>query len=51
MDIVSKSFSHLASPNVSNSMQSQAVIDLVVLVQVLPDGVYDKTEEVRVFVH
>lgn len=51
MDVLAQRFCHLRSTNIGDSMKGQAVVDLVILVQVLPYRVDDKTKKVGVLVH
>lgn len=51
MDILTQRFRHLRSTNIGNGMKGQAVVNLVVLVQVLPNRVDDKAKEIGVLVH
>lgn len=51
MNIFTQCFSHLRSTNISNSVKSQAVVYLVVLIQVLSDRVDDQAKKVGVLVH
>jgi hypothetical protein len=51
MDVLAQRFRHLRSTNIGDSMKSQAVVDLVILVQVLPYRIDDKTKKIGVLVH
>ena len=51
MHILCQSFRHLTSANVCNSVQGKTIIDLVILVQIFPNGVNDKTQKIRVLMH
>jgi hypothetical protein len=51
MDVLAQRFCHLRSTNIGDSVKGQAVVDLVILVQVLPYRVDDKTKKVGVLMH
>jgi hypothetical protein len=51
MDVYGESFRHLLPTDVGDSVEGETVIDLVVVVEVLPDRVDDEPDELRILVH
>ena len=51
MYIFHQRFGHLVAPDICNSVESQAVADLVVLVQVFPNRVDYQSKQIGVLVH
>lgn len=51
MHVLGKCFCHLLSTDIRNGVQGQTVVDLVVVVEVFPDGVHDQPKEIGILVH
>lgn len=51
MDVLTQRFRHLCSSNIGDSMKRQAIVDLVVLIEVLSNRIDNEAEKVRVLVH
>lgn len=50
MDIGAKSLAHLSPPHIRNSMQRQAIIQLIIVQQIFPDTVNNKVEQLMLLV-
>ena len=51
MDILTQCFRHFRPSNVGKSMKCQAIVNLVVLIEVLSDRIDHEAKKVRVLVH
>ena len=50
MHVLGKRFGHLFPPDIRDRVQGQAIVDLVVVIQIFPDRVDHQPDQVRVFV-
>jgi hypothetical protein len=51
MDVHGESLRHLLPTDIGDGMEGETVVDLVVVVEVLSDGVDYESDELRVLVH
>jgi hypothetical protein len=51
MDILTQRFRHFRSSNVGNSMKCQAIVDLVVLIEILSNRIDHEAKKIRVLMH
>ena len=50
MHVLGKRFGHLFPPDIRDRVQGQAIVDLVVVIQIFPDRIDHQPDQVRVFV-
>ena len=50
MNLSAQSFSHLPTSHIGNGMQGQAVVELVVIEQILADAIDDEMKQLMLFV-
>ena len=51
MHVLCEGLRHLLPADIRNGVQGQTVVDLVVVIQILANGVDNKSQEVRILVH
>ena len=51
MHVLGKCLRHLLSADVSDGMKGQTIMDLIVIVEVFPNGIHNQPKEVGILVH